>query len=113
MSSSRHDLRCAATRSFVAAWSFTSGMTVRSVGFLAMSRRSYSVSSVSRRNPVWEKACPCGLQLASRSRELASSSDLLDNPALCAIIRRCTNDPIQTIQFAPAAKYQRYGLAPE
>ena len=45
--------------------------------------------------------------------ELASSSDLLDNPALRAIIRRRTNDPIQTIQFAPAAKYQRYGLAPE
>jgi hypothetical protein len=47
------------------------------------------------------------------SKEVAGSSDLLDNPALRAIIRRRTNDPIQTIQFAPAAKYQRYGLASE
>jgi hypothetical protein len=63
--------------------------------------------------PVWGPACPCGLHLASRSTDLASSSDVLDNPALRAIIRRRTNDPIQTIQFAPAAKYQRYGLALE
>jgi hypothetical protein len=33
-------------------------------------------------------ACPCGLQLASRSKELASNSNFLDKPAVCAIIRR-------------------------
>ena len=123
------DLRWAATELIVAARSFTSGMSIRSVGFLATSRRSYSISSVSRRflrfrgeaipcrlyraGTDLEAGCPCGSQPASRTRELASYSNCLDKPEVCAIIRRRTNDPIQTTQFALAAKYQRYGLAPE
>jgi hypothetical protein len=46
-------------------------------------------------------------------KELASSSNCLDKPAVYAIIRRRINSPIQMTQFALAAKYQRYGLAPE
>src|SRR5262245_24999446 len=38
----------AATGFIVAARSFTSGTSIHSVGFLATSRRSYSISSVSR-----------------------------------------------------------------
>src|SRR5262245_51689166 len=43
--------------------------------------------------PGLEAAWPCGLQPASRTKELASGSNCLDKPAVCAIILRRTNEP--------------------